>query len=272
MLRSEGEQPSLTVRCASPRGASHEGGGAPACCNLSSPHLPYPHIPALRHSRGPPRAALRAVPARGWGHRTGPTPTPGGERGWWVQLQSHPEGLASQRPASRPRATLAIAQIPAMPRNKVPRATTGSAWPLPAACGDTRVPGASPGPSRCSWFPAASPSLDGSPMAMAVAGEGWVPGASPHCQQVLVLSGEAAVALRPGLLCGCWCPAGRVAAQGHWECHDVHRGAQSLGGAQSPGAATNPPCLAMTQMCFRAQPRPTQLLGFARAAAPLAPG
>lgn len=173
-----------------------------------------------------------------------------------------PGGTGVTEPSWQTLAALAIAQVPAMPRDKVPRgtpaprATAGCAGPLPAARGDTRAPSAPSGPSRCSWFPAASPGLDGSPKAVPEEGEGWVPRASPHCQQVPVLSGEAAVALGPGLLCGCWCPAGGVAARGHGStvgCMGMLKALGVLGVLVLP---LTPPCLAMSQMCFGAEPCP----------------
>lgn len=183
MLRSEGKQPSLTVRCASPQGASHEGrGGHPRRFNLSSPRPPSPHVPALRHGRSPPRVAPRAVPARGWGHRTEPTATQGGEegragghgRGPLVAAPKPPKGAGVTADPSHP----GHCRSPCDAQGQGPEGNPSpeSRRRLPAARGDTHVPNAPLGPSWWGCFPAASPRLHGSPMAMPEEGEGWVSG------------------------------------------------------------------------------------------------
>lgn len=127
---------------------------------------------------------------------------------WW-SLQSHLKGLVSQRPAS---GTLVIAQVPVMPRDEVPRgttaprATTSSVGQVPTTHGDTRAPSAPLGLSWCGWFPAATLlHLDGSarrmrPQGLSSSSPGTISEQGSSCTP------------RSGLLCGCWCLAGRAAA------------------------------------------------------------
>ena len=288
MLRSEGEQPLLTVRRASPQGASHEGGGAPATL---SPQLPPSAVSS--HSRSAARpgpatgcSACRTCPGPGALDGAHPSLERGGGQGWWAQ--QGPIGGCCK-----------VTQ----------RGWCHSTWPAdpghPGHCTSPcdahgRGPEGNPNPeSHCRLCRVAPCSPWGHPHTQCTLGPfpvrllssclplpRWQPHGRARGGGRMGPRDLSSLPTGPGAERGGSCgpragTALRVPVSSRESgcprplaCHGVHRGAQSPGGARSPGAALDPtpPRHVSDVLQSRALPHPTQLPGFPRAAAPLAPG
>lgn len=267
MLRSEGKQPSLTVRRASPQGASHEGGGGGTRAALTSAppgrhNLTFP----LCGTAGAHHGLLRVqyLPGAG-GIGQNPPLMQGGEegragghsRGPLVAAPKPPKGAGVTAGGRRTPATLAIAQVPAMPGDRVlrgtpaPRATDGSPQPVgspvcpmhPWALPGGAVFQLPPPASMAAPWPCQRREKDGS------RGFSSLP-AGPCAEQGGSRGPEATIALR---VLG---PAGRASARGHRRAMGCTGGFKALGVLRAPALLPVPLCLVMSQTCFGAEPCP----------------